>query len=139
MKTFLFFLSVLITCCNCFAQTTNIERTKEIAQLEKANYNAANNKTASLASNNFQVTYYRCDWNIDPAVRYISGSVTSYFKTTAFTNQIVYDFTNKLTVDSVIYHNQHAIFSQQSNSTLIINFSVEFGIGKQDSVAVYYH
>ncbi|MBV9963139.1 MAG: hypothetical protein JO072_12910 [Parafilimonas sp.] len=139
MKSITFFLSVLIVCCRCFAQTDNIERTKAIAQLEKANYDAANNKAASLASDNFQVTYYRCNWNIDPAVRYISGSVTSYFKTTAFTNQIIYDFTDKLSVDSVIYHNQHAAFSQQSNSTLTINFSVEFGIGKQDSVAIYYH
>ncbi len=139
MKSLLVFSAIFIICFNCFCQPV-IERTKAIAQIERTDYDAtAINKLASLASNNFQVTYYRCNWKIDPAVRYMSGSVTSYFKTTAFTHQIVYDFTDKLTVDSVLYHNQHASFSQQSNATIVINFSVEFAIGKQDSVSIYYH
>ena len=55
------------------------------------------------------------------------------------TPKISYDFTDKLTVDSVIYHNQRATFSQHPNSTLTINFPAVFGIGKKDSAAIYYH
>jgi aminopeptidase N len=113
---------------------------KMLAALEKKNFKAVPvNQSLSLASTNFEVYYYRCNWNIDPAVRYISGSVTSYFKTTTLTSSIVYDFTDDLTVDSVIYNNHQTTFSQHANSTLTINFPVVFGIAKKDSVIVYYH
>ncbi|MEP6682084.1 MAG: M1 family aminopeptidase [Parafilimonas sp.] len=140
MKSFIILIVVFCIVINSFSQNDVVERTNEIAQIEKSKFNAsAKNENLSLASNNFTVTYYRCNWNIDPAVRYISGSVTSYFKTTSITNKIVYDFTNQLTVDSVMYHNQQASFLQQSNTTLTITFPVEFGVNKLDSVSIYYH
>ncbi|HEX5153652.1 MAG TPA: M1 family metallopeptidase [Parafilimonas sp.] len=131
---------ILMTAIHCFSQTSNVERTKQFSAQEKKKFNAvANKQLLSLSSNNFEVYYYRCNWNIDPAVRYISGSVTSYFKTTALTNKIIYDFTNQLTVDSVIYNNHQTTFSQHTNATLTINFPVVFGKGKKDSVSIYYH
>jgi hypothetical protein len=88
MKAILFPV-ILITALNCFSQSANVERTRLLAEQEKKNFNAVTNKQLlSLASDNFEVYYYRCNWNIDPAVRYISGSVTSYFKTTASTSSI---------------------------------------------------
>jgi hypothetical protein len=39
----------------------------------------------------------------------------------------------------VIYNDQQANFSQQSNATLTINFPIVFGTGKKDSVSIYYH
>jgi aminopeptidase N len=139
MKSFLFLVTVFCIAINCFSQSENIERTKQLAQIEKANFDAIKNNLISLASNNFNVYYYRCNWNIDPAVRYISGSVTSYFKTTAFASQIVYDFTNKLIVDSIIFHKQAVTFSQQSNSTLVIDLPSVLIAGAKDSVSIYYH
>jgi aminopeptidase N len=123
-----------------FAQSDNISTTKEIAAEERARYDARHKAQGpSLASPNFQVTYYRCNWNIDPAVRYISGNVTSYFKTTAATNNIAYDFTTSLTVDSVVYHKQQTGFTQLANQTIQINFPATINKNKLDSVAIYYH
>lgn len=139
MKSILSVLLVMFSCFACFSQES-VERTKQLSQMEKGKFTAnESNKALSLASNNFTVSYYRCRWTIDPAVRYISGSVTSYFKTTTLTNKITYDLTNILKVDSVLYHNQKTTFSQQTNSTITITFPVEFGANKQDSVAIYYH
>ncbi len=140
MKSILLFIAIFSAAINCFPQANNIERTKQVAAVEKKQFDIiSQNKNVSLASNNFQVYYYRCNWNIDPAVRYISGSVTAYFKTTAATNQVIYDLTNDLTVDSIIFRKQHAIFSQQTNTTLVINFSAVLNTGKKDSVSIYYH
>ena len=33
-------------------------------------------KNIANASGNFHVTYYRCEWRADPAIRYIAGTVT---------------------------------------------------------------
>ena len=93
-------------------------------------------KTA--ASNNFDVTYYRCVWQTDPSVRYISGCVTSYFLITADAANIVYDLSDSLFVDSVKQRNKLLSFSHQDNA-LEINFSSSIPAGNLDSVSIYYH
>jgi aminopeptidase N len=136
-------LIALIAICisvQAISQSNIISTTKKIAAEEKARFNAMRSvQQLSFASPNFQVIYYRCNWNIDPAVRYISGSVTSYFKATVATNSIVYDLSTDLTVDSVICHKQQTGFSQLSNQTLQINLPLTVLKGKKDSVAIYYH
>jgi aminopeptidase N len=137
-------LIALIAICisiQAISQSDIISTTKKIAAEEKARFNAMRSvQPLSFASPNFQVVYYRCRWNIDPAVRYISGSVTSYFKATAATTStIVYDLSTALTVDSVICHKQQTGFSQLSNQTLQINLPSTLLKGKKDSVAIYYH
>src|SRR6478672_12213810 len=54
----------------------------------------------SLASANFNVHYYRLEWDVDPAVRYITGEVTSYFTITAASSSITFDMLNPLICDS---------------------------------------
>ncbi len=34
---------------------------------------------STSSSNDFDVKYYRCEWEIDPAIRYIRGIVTIYY------------------------------------------------------------
>src|SRR5687768_938126 len=58
----------------------------------------------TLASNNFDVNHYRCEWQLDPAVKYISGKVTARFTITASTTTISFDLNKKLIADSVLYH-----------------------------------
>lgn len=136
MKPILFVVTVL-TFITSFSQE-NIERTKRIATEEKQRFAARNSMaTASLASNNFEVHYYRCNWNINPAVRQISGSVTSYFRLTQAAANIVYDFTNQLTIDSIIFRKKKVTFTRAS-TTLTINFPLTVVSGKRDSVTIYY-
>lgn len=131
-------IAILMSCIYSFAQQPAGNRINKIATQEKEKYNI-NVKPLSLASANFNVYYYRCNWNINPAQRYISGSVTSYFKMTVASNQIIYDFTNALTVDRVIFRKNPVTFSQASNKTLSINFTFFIGADKKDSVTIYYH
>jgi hypothetical protein len=90
------------------------------------------------ASGNYNVTYYKCEWNIDPANYYISGKVTPYFIITAATDNIVFDLSTALTVDSVIVRKRKLSFSQASNETLTIQLPKAYKKGKRDSVAIYY-
>ena len=66
------------------------------------------------ASNNFDVKYYRCEWEVDPAVRFIKGKVTAYFTITAAANSISFDLVSSLITDSVKRRNsklnyQHSV------------------------------
>lgn len=94
-------------------------------------------KGKTAASENFNVAYYRCEWKTDPAVRFISGNVASYFLMTSASDHIVYDLSDSLHVDSVKQRNNSLSFSQ-SNNTLQINFGVSIAAGTFDSVSVYY-
>ncbi len=135
MKPFFLLTVACIACLESFSQSVT-----DIASIEKPGAVILQlTKNLSLASGNFKVSYYRCNWNIDPASRYISGSVTSYFTITAATNQIIYDLTNKLFVDSIIFHDEKIAYSQTTSNTLIINFPSTLSQNHNDSLAVFYH
>ncbi len=91
-----------------------------IAQAEKRGYEHRLDPPGgyTLASDNFKVSYYCLRWNIDPAVRYISGAVTSYFTMTTAGNQLVYDLDNSLVVDSIYFRNSPVSFLQDANKTV---------------------
>ena len=53
-----------------------------IAKAERdANFGKLSPRAIETISN-FDVKYYRCRWNINPAIREISGSVTTFFTPT---------------------------------------------------------
>jgi len=92
----------------------------------------------TVASNNFNVHYHRCEWKVDPAMLYINGAVTSHFKMTAASDNIIFDLNRTLTVDSVLYHGSKISYQQTPEHALIIQFPAMILSGVKDSVAIYY-
>ncbi len=112
--------------------------TKEIASMEaNAHQRIIGGEASSFASDNFDVKYYRCLWEVDPAARYINGAVTVYFTTTTASTSIILDLMNTLQVDSVKQRNGSLSFSQTIN-TVQINFSSSINAGSLDSVSIFY-
>lgn len=112
--------------------------TKDIAAMEAAAHGRLGMGTDRvLSSNNFDVNYYRCQWEIDPAVRYISGSVTCYYTITLAGNSITFDLMNTLQVDSVKQRGTQLTFSQLNNA-LVVDFPINVNVGTRDSVSIYY-
>lgn len=135
------FLTSLLIFSKCFAQTTQsyTEKTEAIAGMERAAHErlmAADQATA--ASDNFDVRYYRCEWQVDPAVRSIKGKVTVYFTLRSASNSISLDLTSALINDSVKQRNGHLNF-QHSTNVIQVNFSTTLATGTFDSVSIYYH
>ncbi len=110
-----------------------------LAQKEKKTFLQLQNYDAhSVSSNNYDVNFYRCDWTVDPAVRFISGSVTTYFTVLTSTNTIVMDLHNSLSVDSVLHRGNKISFQQTTNNGLQINFSSPLNANQKDSIAIFY-
>jgi aminopeptidase N len=83
--------------------------------------------------------YQKLEWNLDPAVRFISGKITSHFKVRAAeTDRIVFNLTDQLVVDSVHHCKEKAIFSHGGN-VLVIHFPEKISKESIDSVTVFYH
>ena len=88
-------------------------------------------------SSNYDVKYYRCLWDIDPAKSSISGSITTYFKPLQNLNEIEFDAARALLIDSVFHHQLKISFTRPGNHVLRIKFKEI--IAALDSVTVFYH
>jgi aminopeptidase N len=121
----------------CYGQER--DDVESIARMEmQAHQNRFNGVSArTFASNNFDVKYYRCEWEVDPAIRFITGKVTVYFVMTSSSASITLDLMNSLTVDSIKNINTPYTFSQTSN-TLDVNFPTTINTGSLDSVSIWY-
>ncbi len=87
----------------------------------------------------YDMKYLRCTWDLDPAVRYISGSVTSYFTATADLDQLIFDLSDSLTVDDVTMHGNALAYSQDPGDLLVITLPASIPAGQTDSITVTYH
>jgi hypothetical protein len=74
---------------------------------EKRQHKMRIQEVSSLAGLNFKAVHYRCEWSINPAVRYISGRVRCDFSVKADTASLFwFDFSSQLTVDSVKFRGE---------------------------------
>jgi aminopeptidase N len=133
---------ILLSCLKISAQmpVDYCKSVRDIAMMESMNHSRIANSakgTGTVASNNFDVKYYRCEWEVDPAVYYITGKVTAYFVMTSSASSISFDLMNSLTVDSVKQRTT-ILTKLQSSNVLQVNFPGTVNTGTMDSVSIYY-
>lgn len=120
------------------AQQLTFKTNQSIAEMEGAARAAYFlNGSRSAASQNFNIHYMRCVWQVDPAIRYINGAITMYYEISENTNSITLDLKSPLLTDSVIQRNNQLTFSQPSD-LLTINFTNTVSAGTKDSITVFY-
>ncbi len=129
---------IIFTLCVQQATAQRFELPKIAAMEKKTAARQFAKQEKSAASNNYKVHYYQCVWRVNPAVNYITGKVTAHFIITQPTNNIVFDLTNNLTVDSVLIHNNKISFQQASDETLNLRLPTSYAKDQQDSVTIYY-
>lgn len=86
----------------------------------------------------YDLIYQRMEWEADPAVRFIAGKITSWFRS-AVSDMNTLNFSLKLnmTVDSVKGRGGHLGFSRK-NDQLEISLPEPLALGVTDSVSVWY-
>ncbi len=87
----------------------------------------------------YDLKYHRLEWEVDPAVRYISGEVTSYFvpKTGGF-NRLHFDLQDSMIVRSVRYRGIPVSFRKTGDDVLQIDLPKVLLTGVLDSITVAY-
>jgi len=120
-----------------------IGQIKQIASWEQRenNWKIKPHVEEPLASTgNYNITYHRCEWYIDPAVYAISGKVTTYFiPLSPDFASINFDFANTMSVDSVSYHGINLSYSQDADNLLSISLPEAVPQNVLDSLSVTYH
>ena len=131
MKRLLFVFLVFATGVALIGQENKIQH-------ERAHHQQTINFKANPLTQNYDLKYHRLVWEVDPAVLYISGAITSYFVPTSENfNQLNFDLEDNMTVDSVIYHGSPISFTL-SNDNLQIDLMNVVPIGTLDSLTVVY-
>lgn len=111
---------------------------KEMRTRERILQRSAASEKLTVASNNFNVHYHRCEWDVDPAILYIRGKVTSHFQILTTSDNITFDLNQTLTVDSILYHGSKISYQRTPAHGLIIQFPSGISAGTNDSVSIYY-
>ena len=97
------------------------------------------NFRGSVESEDFDLKYYRLDWTVDPAVKYITGVATAYFVPTETDFQALhFDFADAMTVEQVSYHGQPVSANFSSSFVLKVDLPQIIPVGVLDSVTIYY-
>jgi aminopeptidase N len=93
---------------------------------------------SAVTSDRYDVRRYRLDLTIDPQAQTLSGAVLMVFASkTEELSSVVMDLANGLTVSSIVFRGEEALFAHAGDS-LAIQLATVLQTGQIDSVEVHY-
>lgn len=92
----------------------------------------------NLNTANYDIKYHKLQWEVDPTVASISGSVTTHFVAEENMSSITFDMANNLTVSAVTQRGANLSFTTNSDDELIITLPTTLAQGTLDSLKVTY-
>lgn len=96
------------------------------------------NFTVNPNTQNYDVTYHKLEFTVDPAVYSISGIVTTTFTALSNISTVTFDLTNQLTVSSVTQGATNLAFVQNTNNELVITLPSTLTTGNSATVKITY-
>ena len=123
--------------CAAYAQNHQ-QDIEQISQMEMKSAQGIMDFPISPNTANYDITYQRLDLQVDPAVHFITGSITTQFTALEAMNSIVFDLNNQLTVSAVEQGETSLTFFQNNDQELVINLPETLNAGASDEVKVTY-
>ncbi|WP_395054834.1 M1 family aminopeptidase [Flavobacterium sp.] len=87
---------------------------------------------------NYDITYHKLEFTVNPAIYFISGKVTTTFTALANMNTVTFDLANPIVVSSVKKNNTNLTFVQNGNNELVITLPTSLSIGSSETVEIIY-
>lgn len=126
----------------CFFAVTNAQvkdlDMQNLIKSENARYAKMIDYNVNPNTLNYNLTYQRLELALDPAVRQVSGTVTSHFIPTANITSIYFDMSTALKVSEVMYHGLKLTFTQLPSKELKIDFPASITANITDSLSIKY-
>ncbi len=128
-------LSIFILFQASYAQNFEIDK---IISLERAAFAKKHVQNKSFENRNIDVNYYRLNLTIEPAIKYVQGSLTSYFSINEDSLQsLTFDISDSLQIDSIKHRNSLTTYLHQDNKVIITTNDTLFQ-NELDSITIYY-
>lgn len=87
---------------------------------------------------NYDITYHKLEFTVNPAVYFISGKVTTTYTALANMSTITFDFANELTASSVKRAGIPLAFVETATNELVITLPATQSIGTSDTIEITY-
>jgi aminopeptidase N len=116
-------------------------KAQEIRTISEAEAKSASKKIhfkANPNTSNYDITYHKLEFSVDPAIASINGKVTTTFTALQNMNSVTFDLDDNMTVSSVTHNNNSLSFTQNTDDELIINLQNTLNQGKSTSVTITY-
>jgi aminopeptidase N len=114
------------------------ETIDEIANLEMKSAHKMMSVTVNPNTLNYDVTYHKLEFTVDPEVYFITGKVTTTYTALDNMNSVTFDLVNDLVVSSVKQNNQNLTFLQNGNNELVITLPSTQNTGTSATVEITY-
>lgn len=134
-KTYLLLFLFSLTCS--FAQ----KEQDDLRELIHAEMKSASNLMAVAVNPNtlnYDVTYHKLEFTIDPEVYFVSGKVTTTYTALANMNSVTFDLAVEMTVTSVKKNAVYLEFTQNSSNELVITLPSTQTTGTSATVEIIY-
>lgn len=112
--------------------------TEAIAASELKSASQLLSVAANPNTQNYDITYHKLEFTINPSVKFITGKITTTFTAVSTMSTITFDFANALTTSSVKMGTTNLAFTENNNNELIITLPAPVPAGNTATVEVNY-
>ena len=130
-------LLALFSISICFGQEEEIT-IESIAESEMKSATQLVNFVVNPNTLNYDITYHKLEFTVNPAVYFISGKVTTTYTALANMSTITFDFANELTASSVKRAGVPLAFVETATNELVITLPATQSIGTSDTIEITY-
>ncbi|MBU8881735.1 T9SS type A sorting domain-containing protein [Kaistella sp. DKR-2] len=137
MKKF-YVIALSFVFSHAFSQKHEEADRKSMMQNELTTYSKMIGYNVNPNTLNYDLKYQRLELDLDPAQRFVSGTVTSHFVPNQNISSIYFDLSDGLAVSEVKYHGSNLNFTQLASKELKIDFPTNIASSTLDSLSVKY-
>jgi len=120
-----------------FAQSNTSTR-NSIVEAEMKSAAQLMNIAVNQNTANYDITYHKLEFTLNPNTRFISGKITTTFTALANMNTITFDFANSLTTSLVKKGTTNLTFTENTSNELIITFPSTQSAGTSATIEITY-
>ncbi len=140
MKYLLLYILLLFSVSAWTQEPSKIDL-KYLKDISSSEEKSSANKVAFKANPNtvnYDISYHRLYWEVDPRKAQIKGEVTTYYTALSDMNQVVFDLADNMQVSDIKQRGKSLSFNQNSNDELLIELSITQTKNKLDSLTIFY-
>ncbi len=93
---------------------------------------------ANINTSNYDISYHKLEFTVDPAVKFIDGIVMTTFTAKENMNTVTFDLAESLAVSQVTQNGTNLSYTQNTNNELVISLSQMLPSGQSTSVEITY-
>ena len=110
----------------------------QIIEAEAKSASKTINYKANINTVNYDVTYHKLEFTINPAIAFISGIVTTTFTAKSDMSTVIFDLADNMSVSQVTQNGTPLSYTQNTNDELVITLSATLSQGQSTSVVITY-